>query len=446
MFSSIKQRSFLRFIALLTAVITIFSVSTYWGVVQPVFAADQTEEELLDEISKLEKEREKLQKEQNQLKKDLADEKDKQASYEKQIKNVEKQLESYRKQIDTVNDAIAQTNQKIANKEKEIENTNLNIKEKQKEIEKNDELFKERLDAMYIANSSNSVLAMLLGAESFSDFLSATETVKSISDQDQKLLAELDQQHKELEKLKQKQLDDKKELETAKQEKETQKAKLVETKSGFEKKNNELNELYKQSGITIDNIKDKQNELDERMEENGKAIEESQANLKKIQDAANEADKDWENNHGGGSGGSGGSSGVNPSTGYMWPLNGGRITCRYGGYPGHRGTDLSTGIVGTSIYASRSGVVVDVQYWDGHSKSGMQSYGNMVRLYHPETKTYTRYAHCNSLAVSEGQWVNQGQTIAYMGNTGNSFGAHLHFELSTGASNSTRINPEPYIT
>ena len=56
---------------------------------------------------------------------------------------------------------------------------------------------------------------------------------------------------------------------------------------------------------------------------------------------------------------------------------------------------------------------------------------------------YSLYAHCSSLAVSYGQTVSQGQTIAYVGSTGNSTGPHLHFEIRSG---STPVNPLNYIS
>lgn len=100
------------------------------------------------------------------------------------------------------------------------------------------------------------------------------------------------------------------------------------------------------------------------------------------------------------------------------------------------GIDIVTTTVQSSglkpIYAAESGFVDQVQYWDGKTRTGMQSYGNMVRINHG---TYdggllqTRYAHMCKLLVKNGHNVYRGQIIGYMGTTGNSTGQHLHFEV-----------------
>lgn len=100
------------------------------------------------------------------------------------------------------------------------------------------------------------------------------------------------------------------------------------------------------------------------------------------------------------------------------------------------GLDLVTTTVQTSglkpIYAAESGYVDQLQYWDGQTKTGMQSYGNMVRINHGMYDggvLQTRYAHMSKLLVKNGQNVYRGQIIGYMGATGNATGQHLHFEV-----------------
>lgn len=103
------------------------------------------------------------------------------------------------------------------------------------------------------------------------------------------------------------------------------------------------------------------------------------------------------------------------------PLDYMRVTSEFGPRWGrnHDGVDLGMA-EGSAIYAAKSGVVTVSGY------SG--SYGNLVKIDHGGgVETY--YAHCSSLAVTEGESVSKGQIIGYVGSTGNSTGPHLHFEV-----------------
>lgn len=112
----------------------------------------------------------------------------------------------------------------------------------------------------------------------------------------------------------------------------------------------------------------------------------------------------------------------------------------------HGGVDL-TGFNGSYnvlawITAHSAGTVVDIRtncigYEDG-------SYGNYVLLKH-DNGYFTIYAHLayGYTKVQYGQKVSKGQVLGYMGNTGHSFGGHLHFEVRT--ANGTKIDPEPYL-
>ncbi len=96
------------------------------------------------------------------------------------------------------------------------------------------------------------------------------------------------------------------------------------------------------------------------------------------------------------------------------------------------------------IVAHSDGEVVGVRKdYKTTDKTG-NSYGNYVKIKH-SNGYYTLYAHLKygSVVVSVGNKVTKGQTIGYMGNTGHSTGAHLHFEVRN--SSDVRIAPTPYI-
>ena len=113
----------------------------------------------------------------------------------------------------------------------------------------------------------------------------------------------------------------------------------------------------------------------------------------------------------------------------------GILTSRYGYRWGRTHTGIDIGAhSGTTIKAAYSGTV-SFSGWKG-------SLGNLVVITHGNgVQTY--YGHCSKLLVSEGQKVSQGQSIAKVGSTGRSTGAHLHFEIRV---NGSSLNPLGYVS
>ncbi|MEO1341688.1 MAG: M23 family metallopeptidase, partial [Cyanobacteria bacterium J06635_13] len=120
----------------------------------------------------------------------------------------------------------------------------------------------------------------------------------------------------------------------------------------------------------------------------------------------------------------------NAFDGYIWPAQG-VLTSHYGWRWGriHQGIDIAAPI-GTPIVAAAAGEVIGVGWYGG--------YGNLIKLEHLDGSV-TYYAHNHRNLVTHGQKVEQGEQIAEMGNTGNSTGPHLHFEIRL--SNKEVIDP-----
>ena len=130
---------------------------------------------------------------------------------------------------------------------------------------------------------------------------------------------------------------------------------------------------------------------------------------------------------------SSGGSATGSSSSFIWPVDGGHVTCGINGYWGHTGMDIGANR-GTVIRAAASGTVVKAvrQYY---------AYGIHVKISHGNG-IYTLYAHMSQLAVSYGDYVQQGQIIGYVGQTGNAYGNHCHFEIII---NGRFMDPSKYI-
>ncbi|MGA5840260.1 M23 family metallopeptidase [Streptomyces pseudogriseolus] len=106
----------------------------------------------------------------------------------------------------------------------------------------------------------------------------------------------------------------------------------------------------------------------------------------------------------------------------------------------HSGQDYAVP-TGTPVMAAHGGTVVKA---GGNGAGDGPAYGNAIVIKHGN-KTYSQYAHLSSVNVKVGQVVKTGQKIALSGNTGNSSGPHLHFEIRTTPNYGSAVNPATFL-
>ncbi|HEX6870839.1 MAG TPA: peptidoglycan DD-metalloendopeptidase family protein [Micromonosporaceae bacterium] len=121
---------------------------------------------------------------------------------------------------------------------------------------------------------------------------------------------------------------------------------------------------------------------------------------------------------------------------WVHPLPGSRLTDCWGAGRNHKGIDLARP-TGTPIRAAAAGTITQAGWlWSGYGISVVVRHGNGV---------YTHYAHMSREIVAVGASVRTGQTIGYVGTTGQVTGPHLHFEVGLGGVLGHQVNPAPYL-
>jgi len=374
-----------KLIRIISAVLVVLMVAT--AIIPVVTSANAKED-----YEQAQAELEKIEKELNSIKDTKKKQQQEKASTQKQVNLVKSQLATLSAQIEETTAALS---------EKQAE-----LDAKKVEIYETDELFKSKLKAMYIRRSGNMV-ATALAVDTFSEMLTAVNTLTNISIADTALLEKLDKEKKEIEKVE--------------AEIEAQLASLEESRTKQQNKQTELATLLQ-----------KQNTQLSQTEAQEAAAQAAYEDAKAARDAAQEElRKEFA--------ASGGLDGYVGGT-WMWPVPGyTRISSGYGyrnifGYREfHTGIDIPAGY-GTPIKASNSGVVTVASYQS-------TGYGNRVIVDHGGGYK-TLYAHCSSLAIKVGDYVAKGDTIAYVGSTGLSTGNHLHFEIRI---NDQYTDPTPYV-
>ena len=125
---------------------------------------------------------------------------------------------------------------------------------------------------------------------------------------------------------------------------------------------------------------------------------------------------------------------------WVLPTSGFHISVWFGETGGYWSTGYHTGIdfatdYGTPVVAVGNATVVQAG-WDG-------SYGNQIRLQF-DNGDEVWYNHLSAIEVTAGQAVTQGQEIGRVGDTGNAFGYHLHFEYRLASDLENAVDPAPY--
>ena len=390
-------------LTLVMAAALIFQAAT------PVYA-DEKQQELEANKNKIQQELNEIHNQQSENQENLENAQDQKEQLEAKNAELKQEVNESTNKLDDIKTQIGETEDAITAKQEEVD-------QKQAEFDARWDGFKERMSSMQMLHYSGGI-DILSNATNLFQLLNFTQALADISEKDEEVCQELDDQKAELNQQKQ-------ELEDSKAQLEAQEATLADSQNQLNSKIDELVANIQQQDATI-------SEAEARAQALAAAESDKQAEFNKASDELDSYLRSIINNS------SGTNATLSCSLNFICPLNSYKyISCEYGS-GGHKGRDYAAP-GGTPIKAVASGQVITV---DSH-----YSYGYYVMIYHgtaDDGNNYTTlYAHMNSWpAVSVGQTVSQGDVIGYVGSTGNSTGNHLHIELRQ---NGARINPALYI-
>lgn len=331
--------------------------------------------------------------------------------FEAEVEKYTKQLEEKKSKIVTNEKEVAEIKVKISNIEKQITEAENKIVELQKEIDKSNEEIKQKseeskkiMEYYQISNGENAYLEYTFGATSITDMIYRMSVVEQLTEYNEKIMDDLEKLIKENNKKKQELSNKKSDLKNLESSLESEKERINADTASLKEAMPGIEEQIKSAKANVNYYKNLGCRSDEDIQSCQFRIEQSQSS----------------------SGSSGGGGGYVPSAdGFSRPMESGYVTQNWGGYGGHLGMDLSNSNKTIPIYPIATGVVFR-KYYDDAGALVLKIRHNVGGKY-----IYSTYAHLSSWSVNEGQTVNRNTMIGRMGNTGNSFGAHLHLEITT---------------
>lgn len=330
---------------------------------------------------------------------------------EAQKNSAQAEKDSLVAQLDGIVEEMNDAQKKLSKKREEIQIAEEELVQAKVDENTQYQSMKKRIKYMY-ENGTMQFIEILVESENIGDFLNKAEYVSQLSAYDRSMLTEFQDTVEEVQ-LKEDSL-------------KTEYTQLTELQNELLGKQTEVEKLLNDKKLQLA-------DLESKIGENASTL---QALLKQAEDEK----KNQEDQTASGSGGSyrpPSSGNVVSGTGqFTNPCPGAYVSSSFGyrEFDGafHKGLDLAAP-QGTPTYAADAGMVIIAGWSD--------SAGNWVVIDHGNGFV-TKYMHHCALAVSAGQYVSRGQQIGYVGNTGYSFGAHLHFQVEL---NGVAVNPQLYL-
>ncbi|MGL5549004.1 MAG: murein hydrolase activator EnvC family protein [Culicoidibacterales bacterium] len=350
---------------------------------------------------------ETLQAENEQAQKKLESSQSIFSTTQERIDNAQALANSIQAEIDAYQATIDSLVQQTVELEAKIVELEASIEEKQT-------ILRERLVDMQLRVKTNQLLEFIVNSDSLTDLLSRAQSIQQLNEYDYTLIKEIEAQQAEVEAHKAVIVQAKQEAESLRNqavERQNAQAEVIATLQA--ERQALAQEILGTQGI-VDSLSVSAEDIAAQM-----AILESYAALQNqtTEDTSSQA----------------GSNEIPQASGFYRPTSG-VMTLPYMSteYPysaarPHLGVDYGAA-EGTPVVAVADGVVIQASYGDNGG------YGNMIVISHNVNGTpmVSIYGHLSSISVSAGQTISGGEYIGAVGNTGQSFGAHLHIELLAG--------------
>ena len=350
-------------------------------------------DDLEDQLADLQRQAEEQQAKTNEASAKVESVSERLRQIQEELRVATAEYKEVKGQLDSVED-------KISDNTELLQKTEADLKVKNKKLQ-------QRVRDIYI-NGQISYVDVLFGAKDFADLMTRVDVLKRIIKHDYDLIMKVKEE----------------------------KATVENTRAQLEKDKAEAEVLVTDAQAKRAKLEDKESEQQVLLDQAIYDRDTSERMYEEIMAASQEVANMIRRSHMSSAGYSGAPAGAG---GMIWPISG-PITSEFGWRTHpifgtarfHSGLDIG-GDYGMPIYAAASGTVIYAGWISG--------YGNAVIIDHGGGVT-TLYGHNDSLNVSEGENVAQGQVIAMCGSTGNSTGPHCHFEVRE---NGEPVSPYGYL-